>query len=384
MTIRRYATYKPSGVAWLGAVPGHWDVQPIKRHTRQLTEKTNRRDHPVALENIQSWTGRYVQTDTEFEGVGVAFRAGDILFGKLRPYLAKVLVAKQPGEAVGDFIVMRPLTGVFPQFASYQLLTREFIAIVDGSTFGSKMPRASWDFVSSLQVVLPPHEEQIAITSFLDHETAKIDALVEEQKRLIELLKEKRQAVISQAVTKGLDLTVAMKDSGVAWLGRVPAHWRVCAVRRVAARIEQGWSPECEAFPADENSWGVLKAGCVNRGVFDPSENKTLPPGLAAVAEFEVKSGDVLISRASGSPELVGSTALVVETRRKLMLSDKIFRAHLTGEIAAAFFVWAMNGRALRYQIEQALSGEMAWPTICLRVPCWHSSSRPRPWPSSR
>jgi type I restriction enzyme S subunit len=147
------------------------------------------------------------------------------------------------------------------------------------------------------------------------------------------------------------------KDSGVAWLGEVPAHWGVCAVRRAVDRIEQGWSPECEATPADDDTWGVLKAGCLNNGIFDASENKTLPPGLVPMPEYEVCSGDVLMSRASGSPELVGSVALVRETRPKLMLSDKIFRIRLGREISPSHFVWTMSSRPIRSQIEQALSG---------------------------
>ena len=227
MTFPRYPRYRDSGVEWLGKVPTHWVVQPLKRHARLVTEKAGHRENAVALENIESWTGRFIPTETEFEGDGIAFEVGDILFGKLRPYLAKAMVAGGPGEAVGDFLVIRPDSEVLPRFVWYQILGREFIAIVDGSTFGSKMPRASWDFVGVMPVPLPLVAEQAAITTFLDRETAKIDALVAEQRRLIELLKEKRQAVISQAVTKGLDPKVPMKDSGVEWLGKVPAHWAI-------------------------------------------------------------------------------------------------------------------------------------------------------------
>jgi len=137
----------------------------------------------------------------------------------------------------------------------------------------------------------------------------------------------------------------------------VPEHWRVCALRRLIKRIEQGWSPECEAQPADESSWGVLKAGCVNHGVFNPDENKTLPGSLDPLAEYEVREGDILMSRASGSPELVGSAALVSKTRPRLMLSDKIFRIHLESEQNSGFFVWSMNAKHMREQIKQALSG---------------------------
>ena len=245
MSLPRYGQYKDSGVAWLGEVPGHWEVKRLKHSLSLLTEKTDRRTNPVALENIESWSGRFIATETEFAGDGVAFMQGDVLFGKLRPYLAKVLLADSEGEAVGDFHVMRPNDAIAPRFAQYQLLNRTFIDIVDGSTFGSKMPRASWEFVSSMPLVIPPMAEQTAITAFLDRETAKIDALVAEQEKLIALLQEKRQAVISHAVTKGLNPNAPMKDSGVEWLGEMPGHWEVRRIRDLSSFLTsgpRGWS----------------------------------------------------------------------------------------------------------------------------------------------
>ncbi|MEN9367265.1 MAG: hypothetical protein RL489_1623 [Pseudomonadota bacterium] len=211
--------------------------------------------------------------------------------------------------------------------------------------------------MSTRKVANPSMDEQISIVEFLDHETAKIDALIAEQEKLIHLLAEKRQATLSHAVTRGLDPAAPMKDSGVAWLGEVPAHWSVCSLRRVIAAIEQGWSPECHAREAEAGEWGVLKAGCLNGGVFRPTENKALPPELTPDTAYEVRVGDVLMSRASGSPELVGSTALVKETRPGLMLSDKIFRLRLRAVMTSRYFVTALNSRALRTQIENALSG---------------------------
>lgn len=156
MSFARYPAYKDSGVEWLGEVPGNWEVKRLKYNLQLLTEKTNRRDHAIALENIESWTGRYLPTETEFEGNGVAFEAGDILFGKLRPYLAKAYLAVSNGEAVGDFHVLRPASNTNARFAQYQILNREFIDLVDGSTFGSKMPRASWEFVAGIALASPP------------------------------------------------------------------------------------------------------------------------------------------------------------------------------------------------------------------------------------
>jgi type I restriction enzyme S subunit len=227
MSIPAYPAYRDSGVAWLEQVPAHWEVMPLKRAACLCTDRAADRSFPVGLEHIESWTGRLIEAETEFEGDGVAFRPGDILFGKLRPYLAKAWLADRPGEAVGDFHVIRPLPPHMPAFLQRVLLSPEAISLIDGSTYGSKMPRASWEFIGSLAVPIPPPAEQRAIAAFLDRECGKIDALVAEQERLIALLKEKRQAVISHAVTKGLDPTAPMKDSGVAWLGQVPAHWEV-------------------------------------------------------------------------------------------------------------------------------------------------------------
>ncbi|HMU34916.1 MAG TPA: restriction endonuclease subunit S, partial [Pyrinomonadaceae bacterium] len=185
------APTKPSGIQWLGNIPEHWEVASMKRRGKLLTEKTERRLNPLGLENIQGWTGRLVQTDTVFEGDGVEFQSGDILFGKLRPYLAKVYVAESDGEAVGDFHVIRPTENLSSRFAQYTMLSREFIDIVDGSTFGSKMPRASWDFVGGMKVGLPGLREQTQIVNYLDAETAKLDALTAEAERAIELLQER-------------------------------------------------------------------------------------------------------------------------------------------------------------------------------------------------
>jgi type I restriction enzyme S subunit len=232
--MRRYPAYKDSGEEWLGEVPEGWEVIRLRHIATLRTEKATTAENPIALENIESWSGRIVPSDTEFSGEGVAFEAGDILFGKLRPYLAKVAVADQPGEAVGDFHVLRPLEKVDCLFLQRQLLTPALISVIDGSTYGSKMPRASWDFMADLRLALPPPAEQTAIAAFLDRETAKIDALVAEQRRLINLLREKRQAVISHAVTKGLNPNAPLKPSGIDWLGDVPEGWEVVRLRHVA------------------------------------------------------------------------------------------------------------------------------------------------------
>ena len=357
MNMRKYLLYKYSGVDWLGSVPDHWSVHRLKNRMKLCTEKTDQRTNSIALENVASWSGKYISTDSEFEGDGISFQRGDILFGKLRPYLAKVYLADGAGEAVGDFHVLRPADYIVSRYAQYQILNRNFIEIIDSCTFGSKMPRANWETLGSMPFVLPPYAEQEAIANFLDRETGKIDALMTEQEMLIALLTEKRQAIISQAVVRGLNSEVPIKNSGVGPLGDVPAHWKVCHLRRVLQGIEQGWSPECMNRPAEGQEWGVLKSGCVNGGRFSPNENKALPEEMTPNQGIEVHDGDLLMSRASGSPALVGSVAYVLDPPPRLMLSDKIFRIHLESAVSPRFLATAFTSQYLRHQIQQAISG---------------------------
>lgn len=243
MSLTRYRHYKPSGSVWLADVPSHWEVKRLRRGVRLNTEKTDRRQRPVALENIESWSGKFRGSDGDLSGEGVAFEPGDLLFGKLRPYLAKAFYADFAGEAVGDFHVLRPFAGISGRFLQYQLLSPDFISIVDGATFGAKMPRVGWDFMGDVAIVQPPMAEQLAISRFLDRETARIDKLIEAQERLIELLNEKRQAVTFHAVTRGLNPNAPMKPSNIGWLGGVPEHWEVVRVKWIA-RMESGHTPD--------------------------------------------------------------------------------------------------------------------------------------------
>ncbi|MDP0589949.1 MAG: restriction endonuclease subunit S [Candidatus Endonucleobacter bathymodioli] len=196
-----------SGVEWLGEIPEGWEVKKLKYALSLQTEKVSiQKQKVIALENIESWSGKLVDTESNYQGEDVAFQKGDILFGKLRPYLAKVYQCQDDGVAFGDILVYRPNKNTVPQFAFYSMLSESFIDIVDGSTFGSKMPRASVEFVSNMPISIPVKEEQKAIATYLDDKTQKIDTLIAKATKSIELLKEKRTALISAVVTGKVDV----------------------------------------------------------------------------------------------------------------------------------------------------------------------------------
>lgn len=229
-----YANYRPTPVPWLGLVPDHWNIKRLKYSVRLINEKTeDSAGLPyIGLEHIESWTGRYLESEIPVhpDGISNRFATDDVLFGKLRPYLAKVLHSRIAGVCTSEALVLRPQL-LISAFLFFWLLNRDLISVVDGSTYGSKMPRANWEFIGNLPTLIPPPHEQIAIAAFLDRETARIDALIAKKQRLIELLQEKRTALISHTVTKGLDPNAPMKPSGVDWLGDVPGHWEAVRLR---------------------------------------------------------------------------------------------------------------------------------------------------------
>jgi len=346
MSFPRYPEHKDSGVEWLGKVPAHWAVVQFK----QFVDIQNGSDH----KHVEQAEGYPV-----LGSGGVFTYASEFLYDGESVLLGRKGTIDKPLHITGRFWTVDTMywTKISPEvsgrFTYYLALTIPF----DYYSTNTALPSMTKGALSSHRVAFPPLTEQTQIASFLDRETAKIDELVAEQRRLTALLKEKRQAVISHAVTQGLNPDVPMKPSGIEWLGDVPAHWTVASVRRVVRRIEQGWSPDCFGRPAEPDEWGVVKSGCVNRGVFVEQENKALPETLDPIPEYEIHAGDVLMSRASGSPELVGSTAYITATRPKLMLSDKIFRIYTEPSIDRKFFVAVFNSRVMRSQIERAISG---------------------------
>ena len=177
------------------------------------------------------------------ESEGRKFQMNDVLLNKLRPYLAKVYHADFDGLSSGELLCLRPSGTVLPRFLFYVLVSKGFIDSIDAETFGSKMPRADWQVVGHQPLPLPPLQTQRRIAQFLDEKTARIDGLIEKKCALLDRLAEMRQAVITRAVTKGLNPDAPMKSSGIDWLGEIPAHWEVLPVKRVA-KLESGHTPD--------------------------------------------------------------------------------------------------------------------------------------------
>jgi type I restriction enzyme S subunit len=244
MSFPRYPEYKESGVEWLGVVPGHWEVWKLSHSFAQIgsgtTPKTDNREY---YDNgAIPWVNTGDLNDGTLEECEKRITALAINdHSSLKTYPPGSLLIAMYGATIGKLAILNFSATVNQAccvFAGKSEIASKFMfywflglrqQIISLATGGGQ-PNISQDILRSLRVASPPLPEQTQIAAFLDRETAKIDALVAEQRRLMALLKEKRQALITHAVTKGLDPNVKMKPSGVDWIGDVPDHWGVKSI----------------------------------------------------------------------------------------------------------------------------------------------------------
>lgn len=225
--MKRYESYKPSGISWIGEIPSHWEVKRLGAFLARFNSDSGDTNIKIGLENITSWTGKFIKTDTIYDGKGSYFEKGDILYGKLRPYLAKTWVAEFNGQAVGDFYVLRCKNSSYNHFVKLLLLNKQLVYLLDSFTYGAKMPRVSWNDMSRVYIPYPPLDEQKKIVEYLSTKTSLIDAQQSAREKEIRLLEELKQAEIANVVTRGLNPDVPKKDSGIPWVGQIPSHWNV-------------------------------------------------------------------------------------------------------------------------------------------------------------
>jgi len=202
---------KPSGVEWIGDIPEHWEVRRLKFLCHNLNQQTSEKqpgEMYIALEHVESWTGRILLPDDEitFDSQVKRFQPGDVLFGKLRPYLAKVTRPQTAGVCVGEFLVLRATGNVSANFLEQKLRSKRVIDLINSSTFGAKMPRADWTFIGNLKFAYPPADEQMAILEHIQEKSAEIDQAISRAQREIELMREYRTRLISDVVTGQVDV----------------------------------------------------------------------------------------------------------------------------------------------------------------------------------
>lgn len=332
-----YPEYKESGVEWLGEIPIHWKVKRLKNiascNDEALNEDTDP-DYEIEYVDISSVNLIEGITHTEIMPFEKApsrarrkVRDGDTIVSTVRTYLKSITAIREPSDNTivsTGFAVIRPRKSLEPDYVGYLLQTEGFVGNVVANSVGVSYPAINSSDLTRLPVVEPPPEEQRQIAAFLDYKTGQIDALITKKEALLEKLAEKRTALISQAVTKGLDPTVPMQDSGIPWLGDIPNHWRPIKLRFLLSR---GFT---NGLFKKKDQWGT---GYRIVNVFDVYEKGDIIKeekldrvecSSEEADQYSAEHGDFFFVRSSLKLEGIGKSAIVFEPQEKL-----VFECHL-------------------------------------------------------
>lgn len=345
-------------------------------HVRlKAISKVIRRPIPVAvnrpfvgLANIESATGRYIQSeivenvsDLEAEA-GNVFLEGDVLFGKLRPYLAKVWVADRPGICSTDLLPITPNEGIDSGYLGYRLLEESFIREVDALSSGAKMPRTEWGEIGSLKFATLEKGKQLEAVAFLDRETMRVDGLVEQKTEFVQLLREKRAALISHAVTKGLNPNAPMRETRITWLGAVPAHWPIRKLGHIA-KIGNGSTPSRE----EPLYWSDGSMPWINSGLLNSPEVTATDRTVSGLALKEchlpiLSEGSLLVAL-TGQGKTRGMTSIL---RITATVSQHVgYLTLLEPGVDPEFVAWVLRSLYLFLRLDSDSAGGTKGAITC-------------------
>lgn len=356
MSLPKYPHYKPSGVEWLGDVPAHWEIFRMASLFRDVNEPGND-DLPVLSVSIHDGVSDKELDENEMDRKVTrsddrskykSVMPGDLTYNMMRAWQGGFGTVGTHGMVSPAYVVARPVRPFMTFFVEMILRTQNAVAEMKRHSRGVTdfRLRLYWEEFKCIEIALPPDDEQSEIVDFIRYETAKIDALIAEQEKLIHLLAEKRQATISHAVTRGLDPAAPMKDSGVAWLGEVPAHWHPKRLKNVSPFITVGIVVNPSDYVAEEGL-PFIYGGDIAEGRISISGSRRISPDDSAKqAKTKLEAGDLLTVRV-GAP---GVTAVVPESCAggncaSVMLTRR-------GDFDSMWLCYAMNSRMVRFQVE--------------------------------
>ena len=351
---------KESGIDWIGQIPEEWEMSKIRYLVTTRSEKriTDSSVPYIGLENIESQTGKFVKTGIQVDkSENIVVEIGDVLFGKLRPYLRKYWRATFTSTASSEFLVFQS-SELDMNFLYYAIQSDSFIEEVNTSTYGSKMPRASWEYIKNMKIAFPTSlVEQQKIADFLDKKTAQLDkvkSLLEEQ---IQKLNAYRASLIYETVTKGLDKTVPMKDSGIDWIGQVPEGWGVGKVKYFS-QISAGATPDRNNSLFWNGNINWMSSGEVNQGIVKHTSETITDLALKRTSTKLLPNGTVMLAL-NGQGKTKGTAAvLAIESASNQSLASFIVDNKILNNMYLYYFFVAnyYNIRGLKGEDRDGLN----------------------------
>lgn len=328
--------------SWIDDAPASWDVRPLGFHFRERKETVSDSDFaPLSVTKSGVVPQLKTAAKTDNNDNRKLVRRGDFAINSRSDRKGSAGISDRDGSVSVIYTVLEPRDTIDRRFAHYLLRSPAFQE--EFYRWGNGIVADLWSTrfaaMKRIPLALPALPQQRAIADYLDRETAQINTLIEEQQRLMVLLRERRRAEFDRVLTSG-------------------AVGRTVRLKHIVMAITQGWSPQAYPWPADGvEEWGVLKAGAANNGRFKPTENKQLPDEVAPRPELAVRRGQIVVSRAN-TRDLVGSAALVEDDFPRLMLCDKLFAFDLVETLAYPPFVaMTLNTSYYRRLLEAEATG---------------------------
>jgi type I restriction enzyme S subunit len=354
----RYPKYKDSGVEWLGEIPEGWKLARLKFNSfmkGRIGWQNLRSDEftdigPFLITGMHfksgsvDWDSCFHITEERYNvDSDIQVKNHDLLITKDGSIGKLAYIENLPGKASlnSHLLLVRPLRADYlPRFMYFELISDVFVTHILNEQKGTTFNGITQESISNFSAILPPITEQTAIATFLDRETARIDALIEKKEHLIALLEEKRVALISHAVTKGLDPDTKMKDSGVEWIGMVPEGWNVIHLKRTFEKVDYGISGNFDV----EGKYGILTMGNIQDGeiIFNKlGYTDSLP------ADLLLNHGDLVFNR-TNSLSLVGKVGIFRKTQEdNISLASYLVRIRLKAGHDPEFFNFLLNCEGL-------------------------------------
>lgn len=363
--MKPYPAYKDSGVEWIGEVPAGWRIVKTKQVAAFFGGGTPDRDTPDFWNGDIPWISpkdmkreRVNSSEEHITELGANLSAATMVnAGAVLIVVRSGILKHSIPAAINDVAVTlnQDMKAVLPDES--RLIPVFFQRIIQGHNDqllhlwrkqGATVESLEIDLLTETRLALPPIVEQRAIAAFLDRETAQIDALIAKYRSMIDLLREKRQAMISRAVTKGLDLSVAMKDSGVEWLGEVPAGWRVGALKLfLDENLTYGANESADhANPEDPRYIRITDVD--SDGKLRPDTFRSLPPETAK--PYMLKDGDILLARSGAT---VGKTFLYRDTMGPCCFAGYLIRARFSISMTPNYVNFFFSSLSYRAYIER-------------------------------
>lgn len=358
MSFPRYPEYKNSGVEWLGAVPRHWRVLRIKHLLKSLEQGWSPQCEATPVDSPDEWgvlkvgcvnggvfnAAENKALPPELEPIpDLGIRAADLLISRANTRelvgSAAVALVDHSNLMLCDklFRLRFDASVCSPHFIASYLSTGKVRGQIELAASGasSSMLNIGQSTILEMAVALPDSTEQVAICDFLRRETTKIDNLMAEQEKLITLLKEKRQAVIAHAVTKGLDPTVPMKDSGVEWLGEVPEHWGVIPLGALASTIQTGpFGSQLHSEDYLDDETPVINPSNIRDGKVVPDWSCTVGNEIIErLSHHQLKRGDIVFGRRGE----MGRCAMITENEAGWLCGTGSLNVRLASNASAEF-----------------------------------------------